>query len=91
MPIKQNKEEYLRLARKNRYKENKEEVQKRNLEYYHENKDRINKKITCECNGQYSIKNRAIHCKTRLHQIYLKKLKEQHNDSETSNDSDSSD
>ena len=72
------------------YELRKEEAKQKSLEYYHANKDRINKKIICECNGTYSVKNKDKHIKTRIHQNYLNKLKKK-NKSSDSSDSDSSD
>ena len=57
------------------YELRKEEAKQKSLEYYYANKDRINKKIICECNGTYSVKNKDKHIKTKIHQNYLNKLK----------------
>jgi len=46
--------------------------------YYENNKDkikeRVNKKINCDCSGCYTINNKSKHIKTKLHQEYLTSL-----------------
>ena len=58
------------------------EVRKeQNKKYCIENKSKINKKIDCLCNGSYTYKNKSIHEKSKIHQKYIRKLK----DSESTN------
>jgi 1,4-alpha-glucan branching enzyme len=63
---------------------------KRSLDYYHDNKKKLNKKIVCVCNGKYTYKNKSIHIKTKIHQTYLKGLNDQkiRDDSDSDSDSD---
>ena len=44
---------------------------KRSIEYYNTHKDKLNKKIICECSGKYTFKNKSTHLKSKMHQIYL--------------------
>ena len=75
-----------------------QEVKKEtNNKYYSENKDSLNKKIDCPCNGTYAHKNKRAHERSKLHIKYLQKLKETkkakqcESDSSDSSDSDESD
>ena len=84
MPVKtsKNTEEYY-ISKK--------DAIKRSLDYYYQNKEKLNKKISCPCLGRYSYKNKYAHIKTKIHQDYLKKLKEnKHNSDDSDSNSDSS-
>jgi len=85
---KKDSDDAIKKCYKQLYQLKKDEIKQKSLEYYHANKDRINKKIICECNGTYSVKNKDKHIKTRIHQNYLNKLKK--NKSIDSSDSDTS-
>jgi hypothetical protein len=40
-------------------------------EYFKDNVERLNERITCECGGCYSFKRKAAHIRTKAHQKYL--------------------
>ena len=96
--------EKLRALYRKFYADNKELLRKRNAMYNDINKEKSTKKIICECNGQYTLKSKYSHVKTRIHNNYLNKLKEkeaakdkksttknQHIKSDSSSDDSSSD
>lgn len=57
------------------YRENKQIVLERNKNYYEKHKERINKKIVCDCGSSYSSKQKKKHQTTKRHTKYLiKKL-----------------
>ena len=75
------------------YYANKEKIKQQKMEYYQANKEKINKKVTCKCGGTYLIRNKEKHIETKMHQGYLRGLKErdESSDSEEESSSDSSD
>ena len=59
------------------YKENKEQIKKRNKKYYKENAEKIraykNQKHTCICGGKYTTSRKSKHEKTKIHLNYIQK------------------
>ena len=51
---------------------NKDKTNKKYKVYYQDNKDKLSKKIYCECGGQYTKCHKLQHSKTNKHQDYLK-------------------
>ena len=56
------------------YKENKGKVLE-NMKMYRESnkellKEKLNKKVTCECGGRYTVRNKSTHIKTKMHKEY---------------------
>ena len=49
------------------------EVQKKikRSDYYNENKDFLNYKMSCDCGGKYSKINRSTHMKTKKHKHWI--------------------
>ena len=75
--------EYFKVYNKEYKINNKEKIiehYKNNIEkrkeYYHENQIKISKhrsqKITCECGSSHSLRNKALHLKSLLHQNFIK-------------------
>jgi hypothetical protein len=56
--------------------ENRPDILKKKKEYYEKNKSQINKKIECECGGNYIHNHKARHLKTKLHLKYIEDKKE---------------
>jgi hypothetical protein len=87
----------LREYYKQHYKQHRASIIKNSLQYYYDNKDKLNKKIICECYGTYTYKNKSCHIKSKRHQTYLssvknailKQLSEQQNESDSDTESDS--
>jgi hypothetical protein len=51
--------------------ENRENIKESKKKYYKDNKERLNKKIDCDCGGSYDSYHRARHFKTAKHINYL--------------------
>ena len=64
--------QYDRARGKKYRQEHKDEMNKREREWYKENKDIITEKHVCEtCGGRYTIKHKSQHLRTRKHQHAL--------------------
>ena len=67
---KENNKEHLKEYRKKYYQDNKEKIK----EYYQKNKEEYNKKqkekITCGCGSVVSIRNKAMHTKSKKHKTW---------------------
>jgi hypothetical protein len=90
----------IKKQKSREYKKNKEVLIERSLDYYYDNKEKLNRKIICECSGKYVYRAKQQHFKSKLHQTYLngvnagRKIKnksenESSSDSETESSSDS--
>jgi hypothetical protein len=71
-----NKEELL--LKNKTYRDNrKDEVSEYHKQYRTKNKDKVNQrqseKFECACGGNYTYAHKAEHCKSKMHQEYLKK------------------
>ena len=66
--------EDIKEDKRNYMLEHKEDKKKYDVEYREKNKDKINKKIICECKGLYLLKHISKHIKTKKHQAYLNQL-----------------
>ena len=57
------------------YQNNKDTIKQKNQTYHQENKEAISKKrgvqISCDCGGCYTLRHKARHLKTAIHQNYL--------------------
>lgn len=51
------------------YEQNKEEITQKVAEnrYWETHKDRLNERLTCECGGKYTRRNKAVHMKSKKH------------------------
>ena len=67
----QNKLEMGKIYNTKYYEQNKEEEKKRKLNRYHENKEKLNEKFTCECGGRYTKQHLALHNKTQKHLKFM--------------------
>jgi len=67
----QNKLEMGKIYNTKYYEQNKEEEKKRKLNHYHENKEKLNEKFTCECGGRYTKQHLALHNKTQKHLKFM--------------------
>ena len=47
----------------------------KHLKYQRKNHSKINKKITCNCGGKYTKKNKSVHLNTKKHQKYIENNK----------------
>lgn len=68
---------------KSYYQKNKERLQRKSRERYYQNRERLGKKVTCECGDVLSFQNMRTHLKTKLHAkrlrlAILKKFCERH-------------
>lgn len=54
---------------------NKKHKKEQDKQYKKDNKEQINRKITCDCGGKYTYTNNSQHFKTKKHQNYLANLK----------------
>ena len=53
------------------YNENKDKIAEQHAQFRKENKAKINEKFVCVCGGYYTRSNKAIHEKTKKHQVFL--------------------
>ena len=70
-----NKQYKYKYTYEREYTVDKDDAKKRSTDYYYQNKDKLNQKISCPCLGRYSRKNKSLHLKTKIHQNYLKNKK----------------
>ena len=73
----ENKEDIIRRS-KDYYKNHKEELKEVKKEYMKEylgnKKNEVNEKLSCECGGRYTKRNKSTHQKTKTHQKYVSNL-----------------
>ena len=55
------------------YEQNKDAITQRvtGNKYWDTHRDELNERLTCECGGRYTRRNKATHEKSKLHQKYL--------------------
>ena len=68
--IEENKEMKAKINQR-WYQDNHDKILKQQKEYRQENKDKINEKIKCECNGHYTRQSKSKHEKTKKHTNFL--------------------
>uniref|UniRef100_A0A6C0H1U4 GIY-YIG domain-containing protein n=1 Tax=viral metagenome TaxID=1070528 RepID=A0A6C0H1U4_9ZZZZ len=59
--------EYLKNYFQNNKEKNKEKIKEYRDNYREINKEKINKKIICECGGKYTLRHKSTHLKTKKH------------------------
>ena len=60
-----------------------DKIRERKRLWYHNNKDKILKKIECDvCGGSYTINNKTIHEKSKKHKLYLECIQQREEDIE---------
>jgi hypothetical protein len=70
----QDKKEHVKIVHKKYYINNNDKLKEKYKEYYENNKEIFKVKYNCECGGCYTLKNKNIHFKTKIHQDYIKKV-----------------
>jgi len=72
-----NKEDIIKRS-KDYYKNHKEELKEVRKAYMKEylvrKKMEVNEKVSCECGGRYTKRNKSTHMKTKKHQDYVSNL-----------------
>ena len=66
LPLKDKREYYLK---------NKETIREKSQKHYTENKDKILKKVLCECGLEVAQKSKVRHFKSKRHLLYLQTKK----------------
>ena len=66
---------YLRAHSKEKYKNNKEEIQELFEELKIKNKDKFESIFECECGSKMKYRSKGSHFRTLKHQTYLETLK----------------
>ena len=66
--------EAIKILTKNHYDNNKEIYLERAKIYWENNKNILSEKIICECGGNYTVKHRSTHLKTKKHLEFLQTL-----------------
>ena len=51
--------------------DNRQVLRDKSIEYYNDNKDKLNSKITCECGSVLAFRKKSKHCKTIKHLKYI--------------------
>lgn len=64
--------ELIKAKRRVRYLKNKKENNNQSLNWYYENKTKVNEKFTCECGGKFTYRHKHDHIKTKKHLHWLK-------------------
>ena len=67
----QNKLEMGKIYNTKYHELNREEDKQRKLKHYHDNKDKLIEKFTCECGGRYTKQHLALHNKTQKHLKFM--------------------
>ena len=74
---KDNKDKIIQRSLEN-YNNNKDDKLKKMKEYQEKHKDEIkakaNEKVSCECGGRYTKRNKSTHMKSKKHQEYVSNL-----------------
>ena len=63
--------ELIQAKRRVRYLKNKKENNNQSLNWYYENKTKVNEKFTCECGGKFTYRHKHDHIKTKKHVDWL--------------------